>query len=745
MAEQKQFGNRPIPPAAFAPALAPSVTLTPRDVMMILRRHLILVIFLPILGLLAGGGAWFFVKQNWPEYTAERYISVLPPIEKDPVRITTPNVDKYARYDHRLTLANEMMQQNTLTDLVARDKVRQTKWFEQFGLQQSERLRKALEDLEKNLAVNAAKDGDFIKVSMTASNAAEAALILNEMVDMFIASQGSDKKRQVAARLAKRQEELVRVQRELNLADQQLDQIRATGGFLDLERDRFRDIVTERLNSLQLEENAIDLQMGQLEGSIARYEAQTEGGIDDQVQVDQLIQNDPIMVNLDQQRRGLEAQLAGMLSRLGENHRSVRQMYELINETKLKYKFRRDEIAEITRQANLANANDTLIILQQRRVELVRLRDEAIRKKRDLDQARIEYEKQMATKDERLLARDRLNQQVENLRILHDDPETIKVVSPASWAAQAPLEMSSPLLVYYLPGGTVLGMLLGVGLAFLIELLNDLVRTPRDVARHLRVPLLGVIPDAAEDRLTRDVKDLCHVVSQAPFSLVSESYRRFRANLKLSEIGASAKVLLVASAMPEDGKTSVAVNLAATLVAEDKKVLLIDAQLRRPGLDKAFPKVAEQSENPGLGLSSLLTGQCAADSIICSTGIEGFDIIQTGPMSSRPGELLNGTTMSELIAQQRENYDTIIIDGAPILMVSDSKVLAKLADATILVFNAGATRRGAAQRTIREMREIDATIVGCVLFAVRAMKGGYFREQYKIYRRYQKLQLAQTA
>jgi len=86
----------------------------------------------------------------------------------------------------------------------------------------------------------------------------------------------------------------------------------------------------------------------------------------------------------------------------------------------------------------------------------------------------------------------------------------------------------------------------------------------------------------------------------------------------------------------------------------------------------------------------------------------------------------------------------MLVDGPPVLLVSASKMLARVVDGTVLVFNAGTTRRGAAQRTIRELKEAKATIVGCVLFAVQAMKGGYFREQFKSFRKYQKLQLAQS-
>jgi receptor protein-tyrosine kinase len=100
--------------------------------------------------------------------------------------------------------------------------------------------------------------------------------------------------------------------------------------------------------------------------------------------------------------------------------------------------------------------------------------------------------------------------------------------------------------------------------------------------------------------------------------------------------------------------------------------------------------------------------------------------------------------MKQLFEQQRANYDYIIVDGLPVLLVSVTKVLAKLADGTILVFNAAATRRGVAQRTISELKEVNAAVVGCVLLGVKAMKGGYFQEQFKSYKEYQKLQLASS-
>jgi len=257
---------------------------------------------------------------------------------------------------------------------------------------------------------------------------------------------------------------------------------------------------------------------------------------------------------------------------------------------------------------------------------------------------------------------------------------------------------------------------------------------------------LSVVPDAAEDEQVRDV-DLCHVVRQAPYSIISESYRRCRTNIKLSSSDGSMRTLLISSGAAGDGKTSVAVNLAATFIAENKKVLLIDANFRRPALETIFTIHADeegQVRQSEFGLSSLLMGLCSYEDAKRSDVIEGLDIIDSGPLPSNPAELLGSYRMEQLIKDRRKNYDYIIVDGPPVLLVSDAKVLAKIVDGTVLVFNAAATRRGAALRTIRELQAVDAKIVGCVLFAVRALKGGYFHEQFRSYQEYQKLQLARS-
>jgi len=635
-------------------------------------------------------------------------------------------------------MATLIKQQSILVQLVSRDKIQATNWFQNFGKMKDKRITRAVNNLEDDLGAVAQRDSEYIVLSMTCGSKEESALIVNEMVDLFLSLQGSTKREEVATKLARLGDQLLRVQRDLDTAERSLEDVRKRYGFTDLGEHNWQDTITLKLKDLETEQNDLIMQIKEVQTTIEVLRRQATGPIAEQVE--RLVETDPTMVMLTQQIAMQESQLGGLLAKFGENHKIIRQVQELIAETKVKRQMRQNEIAEQTRRANLASGIDRLIILQSRLEELERLRQFTEAKNRDLDLARTQYSQRVAIRDERRNMLDSVKSQLEKLKILHDDPETVKVQSMGY--APEPLEKSFPKITIFLPTGTILGLLLGIGLTFLIELLNDMVRTPKDVAKYLRVPLLGVIPEAADDPMIEDRDiDLCHIIREAPYSVSSEAYRQFRTNLRLSSNGALKKVLLIGSCNAGEGKTAVAANLAVTLAGENKKVLVIETNLWQPGLYKVFPRPSMNGQlapNSELGLNHLLKGQCDANDVIRQSDVEGLHVIDAGRLSSKPAHLLANQRMEELLKQQRDNYDYIIIDGLPVLLVSESKVLARLVDGTVLVFNAATTRRGAAQRALRELKDVNADILGCVIFDAKVLKGGYFREQFKSYQKYHK-------
>ncbi len=713
-----------------------SESLTPKEVFGILRRHIFLIFFLTVFGLGAGGGSWYLLQKFYPKYTAKTYIQVLSPVETDPMTIQTVQIQKDVLYGYRQSIANLLKQQITLEDLIGKDEVKATQWYRDMD---SDR-RKAIKYLKSNFGAYAHRDSEFVEISMTCGKANEAAGIVNQMLELFLATRSTKEQREISDRLQGLETQRIRVQRDLDAANRALDDVRESYGITDLELPAgryFQHTIELRLNDLEVQRNELDLAIKQLQADLQNLEELAKGPVTEQVAF--AIEKDPVIIALNQQVAFQEAQLGGILSKFGENHRDVKRAREVIDGIKKKRELRKIEIADQTTRANLENARDNLVVLKERFEQLEKLREEAEAKKKELDLARIQYDRRLKIRDERIETLDAIKEQIEKLKIMHDDPQTPKVL--AVGLAPVPLEMDfSRQYWLWFPSGMIMGFLLGVALAFLIELANDLVRTPSDVVRYLPIQLLGVIPDDSEDKQLRGIKPE-HAVIKAPYSILSESYRLCRTNLKMSGPPESLETMLISSGMTADGKTSVAANLAATFVSTGKKVLLIDANFRKPDLKKIFPKVKSLDSNAAsleLGLSSILMNQCPADKAIRSSGIKSLHIIDTGPLPANPAELLGSERMEDLLAGLRKNYDHIIIDGPPILLVSDAKVLASIVDSTILVFNADTTRRGAAQRTIRELVNVNAGIGGCVLFAAKAIKGGYFQQQYKSYRKYQK-------
>ena len=718
-----------------------SASLTAREVFGIIRRHLFLIFILTVTGSVAGFGIWKGLQKYYPKYTATTYLKVLSPTPSDPWVIGGAQLQKDILYAHRRSIASLITQQSSLEYLLTDNRIRQTNWY----LKKDGNNIKLVRSLKDSFNAFAQRDSDFVELSMSCGKADEAAFIVNKMVELFMARQTGVEKEEVTQKLTQFNEQRASIQKELDKANQGLTDIRDKYGILDLEMPEnrnFRHTITEILENLELEQIKLDNDLQQLKAGIKNLQDLADGPINEQIE--NMIEQDPIMLSLNKQLTEQQAQLSGLLTRFGENHRDVIHMKEIISQTLKQRDSRREEIANQTRLANLENAKQGLYVLQQRYDNLSNLRAQAQQKKTALDSARIEYDKQLKIRDERLDMLKKIDEQIEKITSMLNDPEIPKIqpVGPAP----VPLEMIFSRQWYmWLPTMTMLGFLIGIALTFMGELTREEITTPTEISRFLKIPLLSVIPDASEERLSRGV-DLRQVVRQAPYSLLSESYRRLRANLMLSGPIESLKTILVTSGMAGEGKTSTAVNLAMTFVAAGKKVLLIDTNFRNPNLQTIFPRVESISlentaaKNFSYGLSSVLMNQCKAENAIRQSGIEGLSIIDCGPLPANPSDLLGSMKMEELIKELRKSYDHIVIDSGPTLLVSDSTVLATLADATLLVFCSDDTNTGAAQRTIREIKGATSSIVGCVLFAARARTGGYFKKQYKSYRKYQKKQ-----
>ena len=756
MDNSKQYpGNMPTGPSGRPPMRSPqgprppmgpaagAMAMTPKEIMGILRRHLWMILIFTILGTILGGGAWFLCNRYVPKYTSVRAINVDPPIEEDPIPKTItgqqPNKDIY--YQFRFTKASLVKQQNMLEELLRQDKIRATEWF-----RKQKDIDHAYKDLEDNLGASAPRDNNYILVSMSCGSATEAKTIVDEMVRIFLAQQRDLAQGGLKDELATLKTQRGEIDSKLKQIEGTLDSLRKGTDFARLnlgENQSFRDYMDERLADLEQRTSEFESDKSQLEVRVAQLKAKAES-FDFDESVKEQVENDPVARQMRASIAVLEPELDRQLARFGEDHRTVQQTRAALQQMYDQYEKRKYEIGEILRQSQLLTANEAMATLTGQLDTTKRQLQDAKLEYKKIDNIRSDfalYEQQRVENRDRL---QEMNTLIEKKTAQHDSPKLSKLSSP--YAATKPREKSFPRKIVFFPGGFILGMLAGLGLAFLVEFMNDLLRTPSDVMRHLKVPLMGMICHTDDDEDIEGV-DLYHVVRQAPYSIMSECYRQLRTNLKLSgSDGLSKKTLLVTSTQGGDGKTTVAVNLASTLLAEDRRVLLIDGNFRRPSANRLFPQ-SQPNGTPvdasALGLSNYLMGQCdGPHQVIRESGIAGLYVIDCGPLPANPAELLSGKNMQNLMEYAKSNFDYVIIDG-PAALVSDSKTLASQVDGTIIVFNAAKTHRGEALRILREMREIHAEILGTVLLGVKSRKGGYFRENYRSYQDYQRVQVEQ--
>ena len=263
--------------------------------------------------------------------------------------------------------------------------------------------------------------------------------------------------------------------------------------------------------------------------------------------------------------------------------------------------------------------------------------------------------------------------------------------------------------------GIVLGLFGGIGLAFFFEYLDNTVKTPEDVEEKYNIPVISTI-DLIKDKKQTVVQT---VMSDAS-SLIAESFKGMRTAVLLSSADNPPKILLVSSFTPGEGKSSISASLAMSLAHAGKKVLLIDADMRRPVQHKNF-----NIENTS-GLSSFLAGVSGQNDIKVENPIENLYLITSGPIPPNPSELLSSKKLKDLLSDIASDYDMIIIDTPPLASVTDPVILSKHVDGVILVTWAGKTTYEMLGKGLKQLREVNAPLTGLVLNRFNAKKSGYY-------------------
>lgn len=570
---------------------------------------------------------------------------------------------------------------------------------------------------ESGLSVRRVPNSRLIEVSFEATNPQLAAQIVNAHVENYIESNFRSKydaTTQASNWLSAELEQLrIKVEKseDARVAYERENQI--------WQIDEKQNIDTEKLGDLS---RAVTNSQMELAGKEALYRMATSGNVD----ALPTAQSNPVLQDLLRRKAQMAEDYAEALQLYGPNYPKVQRMVEQQKEIDSDIANARQTVIDITTQ-DYNTAQSHVALLQG-----------------DLDKQKAEANEQA----EKLVQYHILEHDAEANKQLYDGllqklkeagisaglrSSNIRVVDPAL----VPTTASRPQKSRNIFLALVIGLVGGIGLAIFREYLDNTVKSPDDIETLTGLPSLAVVPSlpglnghrgklpgttqAGQQVPARPRVELLSYVQ--PKSQISEAFRGLRTSLLLSQAEHPPQVILVTSALPREGKTTAAVNLAVTLAQLGDRTLLVDSDLRKPGVRRALNLTAGRDA----GLSSYLAGVCTLDEILLPhPTINNLTALTTGPVPPSPADLLSSHRMRDAIVELRRRFKFVVIDSPPIMAATDAVIMSSLTDGVILVVRSGETPKQAFTRTRDLLAGVKSRLLGVVLNAVDSSAPDYY-------------------
>jgi len=563
-------------------------------------------------------------------------------------------------------------------------------------------IRAAAETLRGRLNVAPVRNSNLVRVSVEGFNPEFSARMTNALVEEYTRS--SMQRRFEAGNEAREflEDQLVDMRVQLERADQALLDFAMESQVADL--DQRIAMTTSALNDLNERLSEVETELVKLGSYKTMIERGQAADID-------IINDSEEMRELRQQRAQLATERASLSQRFKDDYPTLVELRRQMDSIS-------EQIAEERTMGirNILSGYNRMAAEAESLREAIEGREAAILA---LNQQGVQYnilKREFETNRELY---DGLLQRMKEIGVAAGVRENnIAVID----AALPPRSAFKPDLAGNMGLALVLGLVAGVGLALILEFLDSTVRRTEDVEALTGRPVLGLVPMVKPKQLRTDKKieplsdrSVAHYSARFPKSSVSEAFRSLRTSLMFSTPEGLPGTLLITSPSPGDGKTTTAINLATVMAQNGSRVLLIDADLRKPRLHRDLGT----SQTPGL--TNRIAGtqpDANEDSGIVGTDVEGLFLMPSGNQAPNPAELLCSARMNRVLAMATRTYDHVIIDSAPILGLADAMVLSRLVDGVILVANSGKTAKDSLKTSMRRLAQVRAPVLGVVLNAV---------------------------
>ena len=686
------------------------------DPLRVLRKYKLAFIVAGVIGAVLGAGGHFALAEFMPTWSTPVIYRCYPPqTEPNPEEVRIDD-DEFERF--MATQSAMMVSENVLRQAVENPRLlnEAPKWISRFTDGGVVDIGRAAIALEEQVGARVIAGTDLIRMNVRWRDRNEVATIAEVLNSAYL----QDLRRRGSRSMSERRDAVEQAIRGLEDDFAQADRRRAElvssaqMDVLEINQSQERAemmIVIGAFQELGLQLEAVLSQKAEMEAQLGN-----PGGLQFNETLRAQVELQPLIQNLRSQVVFLQAQRATARERLSEENPVIRQIDDQIAALERGLEQERQKLLFELFQTQL----DQLRIAEgQIRAQMARLAERRGELGMRLQEL-VFAETELNDIEMRMIQILELQQEFEtDLRMLDATAQLatasrIEVIQ----APRVPTQMSFPKIYIMIPAGVFMLVGLVAGAAYLVEMIDQRVKSPADIAALPSVRILGMVPHVTEDPARIDSPE--RVFAEQPMTAMSESYRHVRgAVIKRMKAGGY-KSLLVVPAMPGSGSTTVASNLAESLAAAEHRVVLIDANVRRPRMHEVFGLPA------GPGVSEMLSGASLAD-VAQKTGNPNLRVITSGEQNERQLEALATGGIAKLIHQAAAEADFVIVDVAPATVSGDAQALAQVVDSTMLVARAFGETRGQIGRLSRELDEQPARYLGVLVNAARSATGGYLR------------------
>ncbi|MCA9310012.1 MAG: hypothetical protein KDA21_02340 [Phycisphaerales bacterium] len=732
----------PPPPAARPPVRTGGPSGAPNtlgaagnslDPMRILRVYWPWLTAAGVLGIVVGIGAYLALSFTMPKFASATTFHAKPQIVSgfDPLNMTAGDSKELPIFME--TQVVQMTSDMILTKVVNEPEFKTTRLAKSFindstGLYDSAEALKAVRDIVNAKVV---EDTQYMTLRVTTGMPKdECATICNIIAQVYLDNFKSASQADTRSKLRNAEARMSTLREELATIDRQMENLLQGSGITAFQQKD--SLYQEEIRHLQPQIVVLRDEAAKAQEQLSLYEEMSKNSL-----VPETIRTEVERMAIVQQQDSAilqeKALLRALQEKYGDNHRDVKRRKSVIRaleserETLIQDQTR--ELFESTKEGlrtSISRYNASLS-------ELMTRLNEAERKLQAITKALNEHENLEDDRTQKNTEIAELTSKIETLRGILDGPLRVSQMAPAPIPDQKAFPRLVPLVAVstFLIGGLVGGFIV------LREVQEQRIRTPQDVSALPRTRVVGIVPELSMDPSNPERFETAS--RDRPQGVIAESVRQIRTDVLRECRKAGHKTLLFVGGMPGSGTTSLVTNLAMNSAATDLRVLVVDANFRRPALHKTLGCKA------GPGLGDVLTGKAGFEQVVQTTDVQGLDVIAAGEPENRIFERFTTAAMADFVRTAREKYDLVLFDSAPAVVAGDALAVASHVDASVLVVRAYSEKRGLVSRLRNQFGDTKAEFLGVIVNGVRASAGGYFKRNFKAAHEYQKSAVSESA